>query len=184
MATDQQAFERVVLPHLDAAYNLARWLSGNEHTAADVVQEAFLRAMRFFDTFRGTDARPWLLKIVRNSYHTLRSRDRNRAMVHWDDEAAFNDVAADVSCDPQAALIRATDVESVRRAIQQLPDDYREVLVLREMEGLAYKEIADVVNSPIGTVMSRLSRARQRLAQILGREHGPAAATAERGGAP
>ena len=159
-----RAFEETVLPHLDAAFNYARWLARNETEAEDVVQDACVRAMRFFSSLRDDDARPWLLAIVRNTWYSRVSR-RGTTM-----EAALDttgDERPDDALDPEERLLQQHTVERVRAAIEQLPPDYREVLVLREMEGLSYKEIAAVVQVPLGTVMSRLARARERLLALL-----------------
>ncbi len=150
-----------MLPHLDAAYNLARWLLRHEHDAEDAVQDAFLRAHQAFDRFRGTDARPWLLTIVRNVCYTrLRERRRDGAPEAFDDEAHGS------TFDPaetNAAAWRETKSVLLRQALEQLPAEFREMIVLHELEGLAYREIAVVAEIPIGTVMSRLARARQKL---------------------
>ncbi len=158
-------FEETVLPHLDAAYNLARWLTRNERDAEDVVQEAFLRALRHFRTFKGGDARPWLLAIVRNTFYTWRKRNRLP-----EEEIPFEDdkqpVAEDGS-NPEKLLLRETDRQLLRNAMQLLPREFLEVLVLREFEELSYKQIAEVIHVPTGTVMSRLARARKRLLNVL-----------------
>jgi RNA polymerase sigma-70 factor (ECF subfamily) len=156
-------FEEVILPHLGAAYNLARWLTGDDHDAADVVQEAFLRAFRGFDRYRGGDSRSWLLAVVRNTCHTwLRKRARDTA-ASYDEELhgpsdAFN---------PETLLLQKASVELVHEVLADLPPTFREVVVLRELEGLSYKEIAAVTDVPLGTVMSRLTRARARLQECL-----------------
>jgi RNA polymerase sigma-70 factor (ECF subfamily) len=156
-----------LLRHLDAAYNLARWLSRNEHDAQDIVQESFLRAVRFGDQCRAGNARSWLLQIVRNTCHTWLGRNRaNVAPLEALDEAVASD-----STSPDLTLQRRQDVGAVRRAIALLPEEFREVVVLREIEGLAYKEIAAVIEVPVGTVMSRLSRARERLKGLLADLH-------------
>jgi RNA polymerase sigma-70 factor (ECF subfamily) len=158
-------FDQTILPHLDAAYNLARWLIGNERDAEDVTQEACLRAFKFFDGFRGGDARAWLLTIVRRSAWTwLRSNRRHEEAVEFDEELHGG---IDVSASPEVSLIRAGDVDAVRQAIATLPAVFREVLVLRELEDCSYKEIADIAGVPIGTVMSRLTRARRQLQAAL-----------------
>jgi RNA polymerase sigma-70 factor (ECF subfamily) len=158
-------FEQVVLPHLDAAYNLARWMMRREHDAQDVVQEAFLRAFHAFGQFRGGDARCWLLTIVRNTCHTWHTRDRARGVpVSLDQEV--HDVPS-ATPEPQALLERLADRDRVRAAFESLPAEFREVLVLRELEGLTYQEVAAVAKVPVGTVMSRLARARERLARAL-----------------
>jgi RNA polymerase sigma-70 factor (ECF subfamily) len=160
----KERFERTVLPHLDAAYNLARWLTRNDHDAQDVVQEAALRAYRFFDGLRG-EPRPWLLAIVRNSCMTWFQVNRPADLAGFDDRQIEN-VAADLET-PETLALRAFDRRRLNEAIGALPAPFREVLVLRELEDLAYKDIARVVAAPIGTVMSRLSRARRLLAESL-----------------
>jgi RNA polymerase sigma-70 factor (ECF subfamily) len=162
LSPSTERFESTVLVHLDAAYNLARWLIGNDHDAQDVVQDACVRALRAFDQYRGGDARAWLLAIVRNTAFTwIKSRKNVQEL---DDEVHE---AVDEQIDPQAILMRATDAQRVRQAIEQLPPELRSVIVLREMEELSYKEIAGALEVPIGTVMSRLSRGRERLATLL-----------------
>jgi RNA polymerase sigma-70 factor (ECF subfamily) len=160
-----RSFEEVVLPHLDAAFNYARWLTKNDADAEDVVQDAYVRALRFFSSLRDENARPWLLTIVRNTWYGRFPRRADSAAVNVAGEDADN--RADVSLDPEAQMIQQQTVEQVQRALETLPTDFREVLVLRELEGLAYKEIAAVVGIPLGTVMSRLARARERLADVL-----------------
>jgi RNA polymerase sigma factor (sigma-70 family) len=160
-----RSFEEVVLPHLDAAFNYARWLTKNDADAEDVVQDASVRALRFFSSLRGENARAWLLTIVRNTWYGRFPRRAGGALRTADDEDADNQ--PDASLDPEAQLIQQQTVEEVRRALETLPTDFREVLVLRELEGLSYKEIAVIVGTPLGTVMSRLARARERLAGVL-----------------
>jgi len=160
------SFEQVVLPHLDSAYNLARWLTRHEHDAEDVVQEAYLRALRAFEQFHGGDARCWLLAIVRNTCFTWMSRNRPR-MPTASFEEAIHDVAS-CAFDPQVILERQIDREALRGAIEALPVEFREILILREFEDLSYQQIAAVADLPVGTVMSRLARARARLAEALG----------------
>ena len=160
-----RSFEEVVLPHLDAAFNYARWLTKNEADAEDVVQDAYVRALRFFSSLRDENARAWLFTIVRNTWYGRFPRRAGSAMMTVADEDADN--RPDASLDPEAQLIQQQTVEQVRRALETLPTDFREVLVLRELEGLSYKEIAAIVGIPIGTVMSRLARARERLAGVL-----------------
>src|SRR5258705_2120550 len=160
-----RSFEEVLLPHLDAAFNYARWLTKNDADAQDLVQDAYVRALRFFSSLRGEDARAWLLTIVRNTWYGRFPRRAGSGGTIVADEDADN--GADVSLDPEAQAIRQQTVEQVRRALETLPMDFREVLVLRELEGLSYKEIAAVVGIPLGTVMSRLARARERLAGVL-----------------
>lgn len=161
-----ERFEAVALPHLDAAYTLARYLMRDDAAAQDVVQEAFLRALKYFDRYRGGDARAWVLAIVRNTSHTWRRQQGERgAPIEFDERVHSESVEAHT---PEAALLRAADRDMVRRALEQLPLELRDVIVLREIQGLSYKEIAAVAGIPIGTVMSRLSRARARLEQLLG----------------
>ena len=152
-----------MLCHLDAAYNLARWIVRDEHDAQDIVQEACTRAFRAFATFRGGDARPWLLAIIRNTAISMFSR--RDELIEWDDE--YTNGYAAQQADPQELLLRAADAERVRAAIASLSLELRTAIVLREMEGLSYKEVAAVTGVPIGTVMSRLSRGRERLASLL-----------------
>ena len=169
-AARNRRFQELALPHLDAAYNLARWLCGNANDADDVVQEAFMRAFRFFDTFRGDSARPWLLAIVRRTWYTeWRRRASSHEVVEFDDtmdEATFDGWSTG-GADPQTLLIRDEDTKLVHEALAQLPVEYREVLILRELEEMGYREIALVADVPIGTVMSRLARGRRKLATLL-----------------
>jgi len=160
-----RVFEEVVLPHLDAAFNYARWLTKNDADAEDVVQDACVRAVRFFSSLRDDDARAWLFAIVRNAWYSRVSR-RAGAAEPLPPDGTMHD-PADSALDPEARLLQQHAVTRVRDAIEQLPADFREVLVLREIEGMSYKEIAAVVRAPIGTVMSRLARARDRLSAIL-----------------
>ena len=161
-------FEELILPHLDAAYNLARWLTRNTQDAEDVVQEAYLRAFRFFGGFRGGNARTWLLKIVRNTCYTWLHQNRAQQVTDPFDEQVHTDIAE--SQDPETLLQRKAEGQSLNRALEELPTAFPEVLVLLEVEGLSYKEIAEVLGIPIGTVMSRLTRARQRLRKSLSRD--------------
>ena len=158
-------FERAVMPHLSAAYNLARWLTRNDHDAEDVVQEAYLRAFRFFSGFRGGDSRAWLLTIVRNVFYTWSQQNNARGMTTIDEEIVDNIESPSPS--PEAELLQSVDNQRLRQALEQLPLEYREVIVLRELEELSYKEIAEIADIPLGTVMSRLARARKRLQQFL-----------------
>ena len=160
-----QRFEQAVLPHLDAAYNLARWLTRNEHDAQDMVQEASLRAFKFFDGFHGVDARAWLLTTVRNTCYTwLQQNRRSRVTISFDEE--IHTVEED-ALNPSALVLKSGDMEMLKESLEELPDEFREVIVLRDLEELSYKQIAEVINAPLGTVMSRLARARGRLKQIL-----------------
>ena len=162
-----RSFEEVVLPHLDAAFNYARWLTKNEADAEDVVQDAYVRALRFFSSLRGEDSRAWLLTIVRNTWYGRFPRRAGAAVMTMVEEDADN--RADGSLDPEAQLIQQQTVEHVRRALETLPTDFREVLVLRELEGLSYKEIAAIVGVDSNTVKARLFRARDKLRASLGR---------------
>src|SRR6476660_2475128 len=148
-----ELFEQTVLPHLDAAYNLARWLAGNDHDAQDVAQEASLRAFKFFGSFRGENPRAWLLTIVRNTFYTwLRKNRPSEKTIEITDEALDID---DSSASAESGASQFADAEAVRRAIAGLPVEFREIVILREMEGFSYKEIAELAEVPIGTVMSR-----------------------------
>lgn len=158
-------FEQIVLPHLDAAHNLARWLTRNGSDAEDIVQEAMLRAFRFFEGFRGNDARPWLLKIVRNTFYTLREQNPPIGQSSTLDEEAIELESDDPG--PPEIHQQTLDTQLLREALAGLPVEFREVIVLRELEECSYKEIATVMNIPMGTVMSRLARARQQLQQQL-----------------
>jgi RNA polymerase sigma-70 factor (ECF subfamily) len=158
-------FEQDVLPHIDAAYNLARWLTRNEQNAQDVAQEAYLRAFRFFPGFRGGDARAWLLKIVRNTFYTWSHGNRPLQDAAEFDENFFPPDSH--SPNPEEIVLQSNSDGLVRKALEMLPSNSREVLILRELEGMSYKEIADITGMPIGTVMSSLSRARGRLRQVL-----------------
>jgi RNA polymerase sigma factor (sigma-70 family) len=160
-----RTFEETVLPHLDAAFNYARWLTKNSADAEDVVQDACVRAMRFLSSLRDDDARAWLLAIVRNTWYSRVSRRPAMAEAAPFDSA--QDQRPDVALDPEERLLQQHTVALVRAALERLPADFREVIVLREFEGLSYKEIATVVGVPIGTVMSRLARARERLMAVL-----------------
>lgn len=163
-----QRFEESVLPHIDAAFNLARWLTRSEHDAEDVVQESYLRAHKFFDGFRGGDGRAWLLSIVRNTCYTWLRQNRPTALTSSieDEELEIESQAPG----PEAEMIRNADSRLIDEALEELPIEFREALILREMEGLSYKEIADIAGVPIGTVMSRLARARKRLQNSLTRD--------------
>ncbi len=168
----KRRFELLALPHLDAAFNLARWLAGNTADAEDVVQEAYLRAFRYFDAYQGGNFRVWLLTIVRNSFFTWAKENRSSRLVFH--AAAPVGEAAEAATtawgtpprDPEALLMQRIDSQTLTRLMQRLPTEYREVLLLREVEDLAYKEIAEVSGVPIGTVMSRLARARLALRKL------------------
>ncbi len=169
-ATDQQQklklFEECILPHLNAAYNLARWLTRNEDDAQDVVQEAYLRAFRFFDGYKGGDGKAWLMAVVRNTFITWRRHEKRTSIGEPFDESAH-------SLKRQAANQEEKLVDSSRRTIlrdciEMLPLDFREVIVMRELEEMSYRQISEVASLPVGTVMSRLSRARKRLEECAG----------------
>jgi RNA polymerase sigma factor (sigma-70 family) len=159
-------FEATVLPHFAAAYNFARWMLRDEKDAEDVVQESYMRAYQYFSGYHGGDGRAWLLTIVRNTSYNWLQKNRSRdLMTPIDDAPEVPDTTAE--SDPEAHLLRQIDEEMLRQALSELPIEFREVIILREMEGLSYKEIAALADLPIGTVMSRLGRARLRLHQKL-----------------
>ncbi len=159
-------FEQLVMPHLGAAFNLARWLTRNDHDAEDIVQDASLRALRFLDGLRGEDARPWLLGIVRNTTWSWLQANRP-AELTFREEDGEPQIPAPSSDEPEASAIRRADTRLLNEAIAALPPPLREVIVLRELEDLAYREIAHIADIPIGTVMSRLARARRLLSQSV-----------------
>jgi len=161
--------EQALLSHLDAAYNLARWLMGNPEDADDVVQDAYVRALAGAERFRGGDQRAWLLSIVRNACYSSHRRQRVRQATDFDEAVHGEDTSA--PSPEQRAIDRETS-RRVRLAVERLTPEFREVIVLREFEGLSYKEIAEVVGAPVGTVMSRLSRARAQLQTALAEEGG------------
>ena len=163
-------FEEIALPHLNAAYNLARWLIHDDNEAEDIVQEAYLRAFKFFGGFYGGDSRAWLLTIVRNTCYTWLQQNRVLRLADSIDDKI--DEVGPTDSDPETLLLQSVDSQMVRQALQDLPVEFREVVVLREMEGLSYKEIANVVDIPIGTVMSRLKRGRTRLHELLTKRMG------------
>jgi RNA polymerase sigma-70 factor (ECF subfamily) len=165
-------FERGVLPHLGAAYNLARWLTRNETDAQDVVQEAYLRAFRFFDGFEGENARAWVLAIVRNAAFSWLEKNRPAELVALDEAGAAAAEAeaehpAAIGANPEVIVLQSAQRKLVNQALEELPVAFREVLVLRELEDMSYKEIAAVAGIPIGTVMSRLARGRELLRKSI-----------------
>ena len=169
---DKQArFEETIMPHLDAAYNLARWLTRNEHDAEDVAQDAFLRAFKFFGGFRGGNSRSWLLSIVRNTAYTWLQKNRRHEIATVFDEATHD--VEDVASNPEVLLLKNADRQEIMKAVEELPVEFREVMILRELEGMSYQEIADMTEVPVGTVMSRLARARKRLQQSLSQRFQP-----------
>jgi len=161
-----QLFEATVLPHLSAAYNFARWLLRDESGAEDVVQESYLRALKYFSGYHGGDSRAWLLTIVRNTSYNWLQQNRSRELMNPIDDAT-EALAATADANPEMVLLQRIDQDLLRQALTELPIEFREVVILREMEGLSYKEIAALAELPIGTVMSRLARARARLQQRL-----------------
>jgi RNA polymerase sigma-70 factor (ECF subfamily) len=166
-------FEELALPHLAAAYNLARWLVRNEHDAEDLVQEAYLRAFKSFGGYYGGNSRSWLLTIVRNTCYTWLQKNRVLHVTESLDDN-LDELGLDFA-DPEMLLLQSVDAQIVRQALTELPVEFREVVVLREMEGFSYKEIADVVDLPLGTVMSRLARGRKRLHALLAQRMGKGA---------
>ncbi len=165
----QRRFEEMMMPHLDAAFNLARWLTRNEHDAQDVVQDAFLRAYKFFGGFHGGNSRAWLLSILRNTAYTWLQKNRKEDLGAAFDEGLES--IEDTASNPETLAIQNADREELMRAMEQLPLEFREALVLRELEGMSYKEIAELVEVPVGTVMSRLARARKHLQHALTRRY-------------
>lgn len=166
-------FERVVLPHLDAAYNLARWLTRNDHDAEDVTQEACVRAFRFFDSFHGGSARTWLLTIVRHTcYSWLEKHRAEKSIMAFDEQLhslGGNDAGGVTGCStPETRLLQNADLRQLGQCLMALPAEFRETVILRELEGLSYKEISAITEVPVGTVMSRLARGRNLLQQQLG----------------
>jgi RNA polymerase sigma-70 factor (ECF subfamily) len=165
---NRRRFELLALPHLDAAFNLARWLTHNDHDAQDIVQEASMRAMRYMGGFRGDNARAWLLQIVRHSCFSWLKENRPAERLLLDDaDDALSEIAAPAADEPHAVAMRNADRLQINQAIAALPIGYREVLVLRELEDLSYGDIARIADIPVGTVMSRLARARGLMRQAL-----------------
>lgn len=158
-------FEQALIPHFDAAYNLARWLTRSAQDAEDVVQEAYLRAFTFFESFHGGDGRGWILSIVRNTCFTWLRKNRAQELATEFDEGIHS--GSSESANPEAVQLRLADTEMLKEGLEKLPAEFREVLVLRELEDLSYKEIAEITGVALGTVMSRLSRARRRLHEYL-----------------
>jgi RNA polymerase sigma-70 factor, ECF subfamily len=161
------SFEAVIVPHLDAGYRLARWLMRDEHDAEDVVQEASLRAFRYFRTFAGGDGRAWFLRIVRNTCYGWQRPDHRAPTDSFDEEQHSS---ARPQSDPETLLLQSDDATLIARALDSLPDHFHQLLVLRELEGLSYRELSEVIGIPMGTVMSRLSRARVALRGALDTE--------------
>ena len=161
-----QLFEATLLPHLSAAYNFARWLLRDQSGAEDVVQESYLRALKYFSGYHGGDSRAWLLTIVRNTSYNWLQQNRSRELMNPIDDAT-EALAATADANPEMVLLQRIDQDLLRQALTELPIEFREVVILREMEGFSYKEIAALAGLPIGTVMSRLARARARLHRRL-----------------
>ena len=158
-------FEAIALPLFGAAYNLARWLVGDDQDAEDVVQEAYLRAFKFFGGYRGGDSRSWLLTIVRNTCYTWLQQNRSRELTE-PIEDQLDEVESSTE-NPETLLLQTLDAQRVRQALEELPIEFREVLIMREMEDLSYKQISTIADLPVGTVMSRLARGRKRLRELL-----------------
>lgn len=166
-------FEEAILPHLDPAYNLARWLTRNDHDAEDIVQEACTRALKYFASFRGENSRIWLLTIVRNTCYDWLKQNRPKEQILFteDDQQSgshdpLDDLAIETST-PETLMLQRADQETLTKALEALPTEFREVIILRELEEMSYKEISGVCNIPVGTVMSRLARGRKLLHQWL-----------------
>lgn len=166
---NSECFDDVVLPHLDAAHRLARWLMRNEHDAEDVVQEALLRAFRYFQTFTGGNGRAWFLRIVRN---TCSGWYRHRALVPMDPFDEEQHSGAHVAANPESLLLQSDTAAAIDQAINDLPDRLRELFLLRELEGLSYRDLAEAKGIPMGTVMSGLSRARQQFRSAVNNQPG------------
>ncbi len=163
--TKVSRFEQLVLPHLGAAYNVARWILSNDQDAEDVVQEAYLRAYKYFEGYQGGNSRSWLLTIVRNTCYTwLRQNRAQELSVDLNEDVVTNESDG---LNPEALFLSNNNQQSVRLALEKLPVEYRELIILRELEGMSYKEIAQIAGIPMGTVMSRLARGRQRLKECL-----------------
>jgi len=175
-------FEEQISPHLKSAYNLARWLTRSHEDAEDVVQESFLRAFSAFESLRGENARPWLLTIVRNTSMTWLKRNRSAGAMIGFEEMLVE--PSEDSPDPEEILLITCDREQVRQALAQMPLDFREAVILREMEGLSYREISATIGVPLGTVMSRLSRGREWLKRILSTPSSPRPVQPEEGAGP
>jgi RNA polymerase sigma-70 factor (ECF subfamily) len=158
--TRLEMFEEVILPHLNAAHNLARWLMRNDQDAQDVVQESYLRAFRFFDSFRGGDGKSWLLAVVRNTCFTWRRHEKRSTQEPFDEVTHSANVH---EANQEDSLMQASKMRVLRDCIEMLPPEFREIIVMRELEEMSYRQISDVACLPVGTVMSRLSRARKRL---------------------
>jgi RNA polymerase sigma-70 factor (ECF subfamily) len=162
---DARSFEQVAMPHMDAAFNLARWLVRNAHDAEDIVQETYLRAFKFFAGYQGGDSRAWILKIVRNTSYSFLEKNRPADLgVEFDEKIH---TAETERPDAEGVLLRSVGSRMLREALEKLPVNFREIIVLRELEGMSYKDIAEVMGIPIGTVMSGLARGRAQLRECL-----------------
>ena len=172
-STKEQRFQAMLLPHLNSAFNLARWLTRSHQDAEDVVQEAYLRAFKFFDSFHGEDGRAWLLGIVRNTFYTWYQQNKTQAQnTPFEEELHSINIEDDATAqssgnNPEALLMQKDSQRQMQQALESLSVDFREVMVMRELEELSYKQIAGIIGTPIGTVMSRLGRGRKQLAEIL-----------------
>jgi RNA polymerase sigma-70 factor (ECF subfamily) len=172
-AEKRSRFEEEILPHLDAAYNLARWLVRNDHDTEDIVQEACLRALKYFSAYRGENSRAWLLTIVRNTSYDWLKQNRPKELVTLSDENLDSETVDPVerfakeTSNPETLLLQRADEEMLKEALEALPAEFREVMILREIEEMSYKEIAGICDIPLGTVMSRLARGRKQLQQSL-----------------
>ena len=172
-STKEQRFQTMMLPHLNPAFNLARWLARSNQDAEDIVQEAYLRAFKFFDSFHGEDGRAWLLGIVRNTFYTWYQQNKTQSLsTQFEEELHSIQIDVDAAMqyadnNPEAQLIQKDSLQQMYQAMKALPVEYREVMVMRELEELSYKQIAGIIGIPMGTVMSRLGRGRKLLAEIL-----------------
>jgi RNA polymerase sigma factor (sigma-70 family) len=175
--TKKLRFQTAIMPHIDSAFNLARWLTRGHQDAEDIVQESYLSAYNYFDGFRGEDGRVWLLGIVRNTFYTWYQKGKvNNQHTQYEEELhSLNEVADEPnSSNPERILIQKDSQRLLQQAMRELPIEFREVMVMRELENLSYKQIAEIIQIPIGTVMSRIGRGRKQLAAILTEKNGSA----------
>ncbi len=176
-STKKQRFQAAVMPHINSAFNLARWLTHGHADAEDIVQEAYLRAFKFFDGFHGEDGRVWLLCIVRNTFYTWYQQNKVQSQhTQFEEELHSSNEESDILDDanPERILIQKDSQRLLQQAMRELPIEFREVMVMRELEDLSYKQIAEIIQIPMGTVMSRLGRGRKQLAAILAVNNGGA----------
>ncbi len=176
-STKKQRFQAAVMPHINSAFNLARWLTHGHADAEDIVQEAYLRAFKFFDGFHGEDGRVWLLCIVRNTFYTWYQQNKVQSQhTQFEEELHSSNEESDILDDanPERILIQKDSQRLLQQAMRELPMEFREVMVMRELEDLSYKQIAEIIQIPMGTVMSRLGRGRKQLAAILAVNNGGA----------